>query len=121
MEDAWKLRGGCVQAASAEELHLCAWAVFVHMQPTFIHLWAHSSMPGACSRMDRHADGIRDATYVCLSFSHGGQPAHGHMPHLWLLLGTVCRPVSPYAAYCIPMLELQACVGMPRSQVCVCA
>lgn len=69
---------------------------------------------------DKHADSIRDTTYVCLSFPHGGQPAHGHMPHSWLLQGTVCRPVSPYAADCIPLLELHTCVGMPGSQVHVC-
>lgn len=48
MEDAWRLRGGRVHAASTEVLHLRAWAVFVHVQPTFIHLWARPSMPGAC-------------------------------------------------------------------------
>lgn len=33
--DTWRLRGGSVHAASAEVLYLCAWAVFICVQPTF--------------------------------------------------------------------------------------
>lgn len=40
--------------------------------------------------------------------------------YLWLLQGTMCRPVSPCAAHCIPVLVLHACVGMLHSHVCAC-
>lgn len=39
----WMCAGGI-----GKVLHLCAWAIFVHMPPTFLHLWAHSSMLCAC-------------------------------------------------------------------------
>lgn len=41
------------------------------------------------------------------------------MPHLWLLPGTVCRPVSPYAAYCIPVRAAGMCGYATFTGMCV--
>lgn len=116
-EDAQKLRGRCVHAASAEVLHLGAQAISVGVQPTFTcgHIPACHVPANAPTGMQMAFRTPR----VCLSLSHQGQPSHVHMPHLWLLQGTTCRPIHPCAAYCIPTLVLHACVGMLHSQVCV--
>lgn len=109
LRNAWRPRGKGVHAVSKEVLHLCAQGSLLHMQPTF----TCGHIP-ACQCTASHAAGIHDPTCVCLSFSHQGQPSHGHMPHLWLLLGTMCRPLHSYvSATCM-------CRHALFTGVCVC-
>lgn len=88
---------------------------------TYIHLWAHSSMPCTCQCADMHAAGIQDLTCVCAYSFHTRASPHMDTHHTCgccraLHVGRLpmCSPLHSYVcATCI-------CGHAFFTGVCVC-